>query len=226
MIFDESFEQVVWTLLLVLQNYTKDNPVPDDQLWAKPFVDQIVNASTNISHPAPEIDVEQLLAQLPGLQWARSTIGCQMAEELIESLNERVGRVISLSQVARPECCSPSSIKLFKRVARCYVSGFSAECIVMCRALVEAEINAEISYDDCIAKLGLRRPKQPFDLADKIQVASLIGRLSYEGRRAADHVRAAGNQILHRPHQVTPPDDREVISEAMQVLADLDRTRQ
>jgi hypothetical protein len=127
--------------------------------------------------------------------------------------------------LARPEVATPRGDAFFSRVYHSYLCGFAPECVVMCRAVIESELAAEISTDDCIQVLGARR--QPnYDLCDRIAVARKQERLSFEGAKAANEVRELGNRVVHRdPGNVGLDDAKRAIYSSLQVICELDKTR-
>src|SRR5205823_6604127 len=122
----------------------------------------------------------------------------------------------------RPENASPRSQAFFKCVGRTFLHGFALECAVMCRSVLEAELVAEVSPDDCISVLGSRNIQ--FELTDRIATAGRLGRLTSEGAEKAHRVRRLGNDAVHgNPSKIKRDDLLGLIADTLQVLCELDR---
>ena len=88
-----------------------------------------------------------------------------------------------------------------QRVARCYVFGFDAECVVMCRAVLDRVFETEVSGDDvenwwtsdkmASESKKNRRQQAPHNLWGRIQTARYTRRLTELEREAADSIREA-----------------------------------
>lgn len=95
-----------------------------------------------------------------------------------------------------------------QRVARCYLFGFDAECVVMCRAVLDREFEAEISGEDVESWWGWYKSTDngrndkcknaPKILWGRIQTALFKRRLTQEEFDAADTVRDRGNDAVHK----------------------------
>lgn len=130
-------------------------------------------------------------------------VGCDVVR-LCEAAEANIVMLLVLGRRGRP---SGRGQSFLKRVGRCYLYGFDAKCVVMCRSVLDAELEAEIAADDCIDILGAdRRPIRDgaplFDLVDRIAVAFKLARISAKGRDAATRVREDGNHAVHRKARV------------------------
>jgi len=94
---------------------------------------------------------------------------------------------------------------------------------VMCRAVLDAEFQANISPDDCIQALGDddRKVSQNglplYTLGERISVAEKIGRIDYATKEKAYKVVRCGNQIVHRTPD-TQHDAYEIIVDTLAVI--------
>jgi len=113
-----------------------------------------------------------------------------------------------------------------QRVARCYLFGFDSECIVMCRAVLDREFEAEIPNDDVMTwwkttPKGKKDKPAPLILWGRINAARYNGRLNEEQYDAADRVRIDGNEAVHQtPSEAEPLD---YIVKTLSVLAALEK---
>jgi hypothetical protein len=118
-----------------------------------------------------------------------------------------------------------------QRVARCYLFGFDAECVVMCRAVLDRDFEAEISGDDVECWWGWykstdnerKRKNAPHNLWGRIQTALFKCRLTQEEFDAADTVRNRGNDAVHK--KPAGSDALARVRETVQVLDGLEKTR-
>ncbi len=95
----------------------------------------------------------------------------------------------------------------------------------MCRSVLQAAFDAEISDEQCRQVLGRaegakRTSSSPFDLADRIAVAKRSGRISGSAAAKAAAIRAAGNVVIHE-HPRPSEDTFFIISDMMDVISEL-----
>jgi len=147
----------------------------------------------------------------------------QVARREISKFTGIAQAITELALLETPESTSPRGRKFLSRIARTFISGLHAECIVMCRSAMEAELEAEISGDECISVLG-RRMQANFNLIDRIAVASNLHRISERGRELADFVRRTANSAVHRDPE-SSTDIKDVIAATLRVLWELDASR-
>ena len=113
-----------------------------------------------------------------------------------------------------------------QRVARCYLFGFDSECVVMCRAVLDREFDAEIPGDDVVTwwkttDRGKKGKPAPLKLWGRIQTARHSGRLEDKDRDAADKMRDDGNKAVHR--KPSSADALDCVRKTVQVLDALER---
>ena len=146
---------------------------------------------------------EQLLTILPIVG---NKVRYFMAREMVEALSlAEQDRIHDLQGVLGRIRTTGKTEKFLERVSRCFLFGFDLECLVMCRSVLESELEANISTDDCIAQLGLARrargEAEPlFDMGSRIIVARRLRRFSDEQADLAHDVRKKGNQAVHQMH--------------------------
>jgi hypothetical protein len=63
----------------------------------------------------------------------------RVAEEAAEMIDGAFERLAQLLLLVRAMEASPHAASFLQRVSRCYVFGFDAECVTMCRAAIDAE---------------------------------------------------------------------------------------
>jgi hypothetical protein len=143
----------------------------------------------------------------------------RFAKELIRNvLPGSFRRFAQLATLLGPSTTSRWTEDFIKHVGRCYVHGMNAECVIMCRSVLDAEFHAEISNDDCIEVLG-RSVSGSFTLSDRIRVAERLGRLPFETAEQARAVCKDANEAVHRhPGRAEREDPFEHILKAVSVL--------
>jgi hypothetical protein len=142
--------------------------------------------------------------------------------EMVATAEQRIWRLLLLTQQFQP--CKRAAAFL-RRVSRCYVYGFDPECAVMCRSVLQAAFDSEISDDQCCQVLGRARgikrtTSSPFDLADRVAVAKKLGSISEASLAKAAAIRAAGNIVIHE-HPRACDDTFGLIAQTMDVIAEL-----
>ena len=121
---------------------------------------------------------------------------------------------------------SLESKAFLQRVARCYLFGFDAECVVMCRAVLDREFDAKISRNDVITwwkttEKGKKMKPAPFNLCGRIQAAFHVHRIDEVEWGAADQVRDDGNDAVHQTPSIS--NSLDYIRKTVQVLDALGR---
>ena len=121
---------------------------------------------------------------------------------------------------------SPKAKAFLQRVTRCYLFGFDAECVVMCRAVLDREFDAEIPSDDVMTwwkttDKGKKGKPAPFNLCGRIQAGLHVRRIEEDDQKAADKVRNDGNDAVHKMPSVS--NSLDYIRKTVQVLDALGR---
>jgi len=129
-----------------------------------------------------------------------------------------------LRHVSMTRNTSPRGQAFLKRISLCYMFGFDAECIVMCRAVLDAEFQANIPTDDCIQTLGAnnrrtnRRGQPLYDLSERIVVAERTGRIDSAAKDKAQRVVRRGNQVVHRDPGTHQHEALETVTDTLDVI--------
>jgi hypothetical protein len=153
------------------------------------------------------------------------TIDQLLAERAIAATKNAETRFWELLRhVSMTRSTSPRGRAFLKRISLCYMFGFDAECIVMCRAVLDAEFQANIPTDDCIQTLGAdnrrtNRHGQPlYDLAERILVAEKTRRTDYATKDKAQRVVRRGNHVVHRDPGTQQHEALETITDTLAVI--------
>lgn len=176
-----------------------------------------------ISHRVDEGDFESARSFPKALLLASQRASVEFLNRALAPAAEFLQRAQFLAGVAKPAAVSGRCRNLLGLVARCFLSGFDQECATMCRAAMETELKAEIPADERIRRFGGGKNVE-CKLDDIIKVAQEQGRITYEGRLAADRVREAGNNVLHR-NPVKVKNSESLIRDALLVMHELDRSK-
>lgn len=126
---------------------------------------------------------------------------------MLSTARERFWQLLMLLKHRQP---SPHARNFLRRVARCYLFGFDSECVVMCRAVLDREFEAEIQSGDVLAwwkttDKGKRGKPAPMNLWGRIQAAHHSGRIGQDTQAAADEVRDDGNKAVHQKPSIKDP---------------------
>jgi len=186
----------------------------DAQKLGSPGVVSFIEQVQNLREHAGLGDDEDALSAM--LDAMKTQIGFQV----ISLCCTAEARLLDLLFLMRECQANPRTTKFLALVSRCYLFGFDAECIAMCRAAVDAELTAEVRDDDCLSVLGDRqgRNRRMFDLTDRMAVAKKSGRFSPDAYDKAVAVRKNGNDVVHRSPSLPRP-ALEVISDTLAVIA-------
>ena len=148
-----------------------------------------------------------------------------LAEKAIAAMKNAETRFWEiLRHVSVTRSTSPRGRAFLKRISLCYLFGFNAECIVMCRAVLDAEFQAHIPTDDCIQTLGANnrrtnRDGQPlYGLAERIVVAEKTRRIDYATKDRALSVVRRGNQVIHQDPGTQKRGALETVTDTLAVI--------
>ena len=121
----------------------------------------------------------------------------------------------------RPAEAANWTADFFRHVGRCYVYGLNAECLIMCRGVLDCEFQREVGADQCIELLG-ERSSGSFSLSDRVRVAQASGLISADEAEAAREVIKAANEAVHRhPGKAANADAFSMIEKTVAVLRGL-----
>lgn len=145
------------------------------------------------------------------------TLGWE-AMGLLSIARERFWELLQLVRDRRPTPCARAFLI---RVGRCYLFGFDAECVVMCRAALDRELCAEIADNDVVtwwkaSGTGKAGKPAPLNLWGRIEAAHHVGRFDEATKDAANRVRNDGNKAVHDAPSISDP--LSCIRKTLQVL--------
>lgn len=142
------------------------------------------------------------------LQYTNEGVQTHLAEALVASLGEAASRLVDLAaweiQAIEDLRLSESAKEFLRLVTNCYVWGFNAPCIIICRSAIEEVLRSKLDYETCEKHLGARRGRQPgFHLADYIEVARRESLISDKVAKEAHTIRERANKVLHNDPKLT-----------------------
>lgn len=154
--------------------------------------------------------IEQLqeLARMPDFssekpfELLREHVCIAFAWEVMDMFGTARDRFLCLMVLLRNRVPSPKAKEFLQRVARCYLFGFDAECVVMCRAVLDREFSVTSSKRT---------------LCEKIQAAVSKEMIKEADGNAAHEVRNRGNDAVHKN-----PDERDALGAVEKTLQVLD----
>ena len=145
------------------------------------------------------------------------------AMEMLSTARDRFVDLLLLLKDRQP--CGSATKSFLQRVARCYLFRFDAECVVMCRAVLDRELSDWWKSYATTAEGTKYRGKRPADgqLCAKIYAAYDARMINEAERDAANAVRERGNAAVHeRPDS---GEAMEVVRQTVQVLDALEKNR-
>jgi hypothetical protein len=150
-----------------------------------------------------------------------------LARRVITMLEEAVDRFDDLSNEICALELTQRGRDFLAHVATCYMFGFDAECIIMCRAVLDVEFAANVPNDLCMSLRPPCRPgvrPSPIYLKERITTAHLRGLIDEETRDQAADVAREGNKVVHetpKPYEsgLMDKDTRDVAAR----ISDLER---
>ena len=140
---------------------------------------------------------------------------------MLDSARERFWRLLG---VLKPLTPNKKARAFLLRVSRCFLFGFDSECIVMCRAVLDRQFEAEIAADDVrtwwdTTPEGLGGKLPSLNLYSRIQAAVHIGRIDANVGNSAHKVRKEGNDAVHS--KPSSADGLDILIATMQTLSGL-----
>lgn len=146
----------------------------------------------------------------------------RMMCNLMPQASARLWNLLPLTESVQPHWRAAAFLK---RVSRCYIFGFDAECVVMCRGVLEGAFEAAISDSECRKVVGARpwsghTGHSMYDLHTRIAVAVRLGRVSEAVADDAETVRDAARKVVHQKPRV-PRDPLPLIAKTIAVVREL-----
>jgi hypothetical protein len=180
-------------------------------------VDCLRDTYTALSPDSPLAQPLQLLDEHICIVFGWEAMG------MLSTARERFWELLVFVKDRKP---STKAKAFLHRVARCYLFGFDAECVVMCRAVLDREFDAKVSCNDVITwwkttKKGKKGKPAPFNLWGRIRAALHVRRIDKDNRNAADKVRKDGNKAVHQKPSLS--NSLDYIRKTVQVLDALGR---
>lgn len=141
---------------------------------------------------------------------------------LMPQAGARLWKLLPLTESVQPHWRVAAFLK---RVSKCYIFGFDAECLVMCRGVLEGAFEAAVSDAECRKVVGPRpwaehAGHSMYDLHTRIAVAVRLGRISQSLADDAQKVRDAARRIVHQKPRV-PRDPLPFIAMTVAVVREL-----
>jgi hypothetical protein len=139
------------------------------------------------------------------LVWER--FGIELALEIIPEITPAADRLFELFRMVLKTHPSEPTQKFLGRLARCYIWGFEAECVILCRAVLDTAFKDAVDNEVC-EKYSNKRPsnKRPYDnftLVDRIYAAEKEGLINEATRKLAKKVKARGDKAVHYQPDIT-----------------------
>jgi hypothetical protein len=132
--------------------------------------------------------------------WERFVI--DMSWDAIGKIREGALRIFKLYELMLKSSPSEATQKFLSRLTRCYVWGFDPECIIMCRAVIDAAFKDRIPNKIC-KKYFVENDSYDFTLSNRIVAAYKEGIIGKEIRVKAFDVKEQGDDAVHYKPDIT-----------------------
>lgn len=234
----EKASDAIWAMLQVYRDEMTNgqrSELEESGERAIELLDKIESLTSTLNHRAdhlrgrsPFIEIVQCMSELREvdrnerfLEFVFERVNLLLTEQAVEFAESSQDRWWKLIELVRPINASKRSRRFLRRVSRCFMYDLQPECAVMCRSVLDAALESEISNDLCSRMLSNTPTLRQFTLADRIEVARKTGRLSFEGAEAARRVQRAGNSVVHED-AAHVDDAYPLIRDVLTLLAELD----
>ncbi len=138
----------------------------------------------------------------------RLQLDIDMARERIREVSRLRERTLDLVDVVLQWGPTGRSSLYLRRVASCYMLGLDPECLVMCRAVLDAAFQEKISEELVRRSLPEAEVRRGIDLLARIRAAKTAGVIRPEIADVAHRIRRAGNNVVHdEPARLLEPLD-------------------
>ena len=130
------------------------------------------------------------------LVWERLCI--HLAWEVADrKLAVAANRILQLSKMVVSGTPSVSTLRFLRHVSRCFIWGFDAECVILCRGAIDRAF-AETVSDAVCDKHGLEKAKFGHTLTNRIKAALREGMIDEATNNAAFRVNTPATKATHR----------------------------
>ena len=161
--------------------------------------------------PIPFENIRQALPVYKDLFLLEDLVKVHLARDMIADLCAATERAHQLLELAFEVRITPVAQAYLARVARCFTWGYEAECLILCRSVLEQVLEETVSDRDVFNAFHWRPETFPplrreelrnhgaaaIKIGDRIDAAHALGRLSADDAAAARAVRDRGNKAVH-----------------------------
>jgi hypothetical protein len=139
------------------------------------------------------------------LIWDRISI--LLAHNAIGKICLGADRVLELLRIVLNTSPSEPTRQFLGRLARCYIWGFEAECVILCRAVLDTAFKDAVDNEVC-EKYSNKRPSNKrlydnFTLVDRIYAAEKEGLINEATRKLAKKIKTRGDKAVHYQPDIT-----------------------
>jgi hypothetical protein len=143
--------------------------------------------------------------------------------DAVSVIEKRVERVLGLFGLVLPIKPSPETQAFLSRVARCYISGFDPECVILCRAVLDTAFRDAVPTEVC-ERHCQKDSQHDFTLGNRIHAAVKERYIDGHTRRLAIEVKERGDKAVHYQPDITQ-DILGTIRDTLIVLEELHKSR-
>ena len=163
-------------------------------------VEELVTSPTlfewrdKLSGTFPIGDLAGWLADRP---FVTPQIRFDIARAHVQDLEAEARRTVDLLRILVETQPSERARSYLARVSRCYIAGLDPECLIMCRAVLDAAFEDRVSDSDVKKHVPIRRRRRNIPLSDRIAAAQTMGIIDPHLATVARRLKDAGNDALH-----------------------------
>jgi len=188
------------------EDFDSDRPFTKEEIFE--MIEKLTKAlKTVYKHPAKAdslndfetVDLNLFDNTIELFKYTKESLEACLAESAIDKVAEGAQRMLLFIDLffIRGINLSQAVIDFLRLVTRCYIWGFDAECIVLCRSAMEKAIKDKLM---CEKRLG---KKQYYTLKHRIEVAKREGLIDDNIAKIADGIRDRGNTVVHKDPKAT-----------------------
>lgn len=136
------------------------------------------------------------------LRLVYETLFIEFSWNAVAQIEKRVERILALFRVVLRIQPSSGTQAFLSRVARCYISGFDPECVILCRAVLDTAFRDAVPTEAC-ERHCRQDPSHDFTLSNRIHAAVREGYIDSNTKYLAKEVKERGDKAVHYQPDIT-----------------------
>jgi hypothetical protein len=163
--------------------------------------------------------LQEFFSQLdnPNIRITWESFLIELAHDAIERIGSGSVRMLELSQLIVDANPPTPTLNYLRRISACFIWGFDAECIILCRSALDTAFREKVSDEICEQVFNAAEERD-FGLLARIMAAHRRGMISDGTRDTAVRVKDRGDKAVHYDPDATK-DVLGTVRDTMKVLA-------